>query len=262
MSRKTIGQSSRGFTLAELLMVIGVIAVLVGLLLPVLGKARDSAKRADCANRLRQLVVASSMHLSEKRRYPEAVFFPALGGSVPSGMTVGMLNEVGAFLGGPVVTDASRVEGFSGVMVCPYRMEVPLLMELNTQFGLGFFTTGYSYFGNLREVRNVNGVYLKPASDPGAKGSRRAPLWTDTVSVNQLGPTRGWVFFHGGADKFDAMTGLQRTAETMRGFHTGFSDGSVEWTQRKRKEWDLADPDSSAAYRFSLPGVFSVWNFQ
>ncbi len=69
----------RGFTLVELLIVIAIITVLIGILLPAVQKARDSAARTECANNLRQLGAASMNEALDYGKIPQAQIVDPLG---------------------------------------------------------------------------------------------------------------------------------------------------------------------------------------
>lgn len=74
----------RGFTIIELLVVVGIIAVLIGLLVPVLSRVRDHSNRVTCAGHLQQWGIALRAYAAANGNA-----FPYNGAPIPPGIPVG-----------------------------------------------------------------------------------------------------------------------------------------------------------------------------
>jgi prepilin-type processing-associated H-X9-DG protein/prepilin-type N-terminal cleavage/methylation domain-containing protein len=77
--KKSRATLTAGFTLTELLVVIGIIAVLIGILLPTLSQVRQSAGQLQCLSILRQFIVADQMYLNDWKDF----HLPAYLGNTP-----------------------------------------------------------------------------------------------------------------------------------------------------------------------------------
>jgi hypothetical protein len=148
----------------ELLVVIGIIAVLIGLLLPATRRVREPAARMQCQNNLKQLMLALHNFESTGRPAP----YPATGHSdVPAGERS---LPPGCF--GPGKSPEERLSWM--VALLPYLDQDALSRQFDVEKG---------YAGNLPAARTRSKTFLCPA----AKEAETADAVTHYVALSGLG---------------------------------------------------------------------------
>jgi prepilin-type N-terminal cleavage/methylation domain-containing protein/prepilin-type processing-associated H-X9-DG protein len=114
-------QSRRAFTLVELLVVIGIIALLISILMPALSKARAQSLQVACASNLRQMGIAMVMYSNETKYLPGCQAFNSSGPFAIWPTRLRAMMRSSPALSGPV--GSKSLGGVEKLFWCPANQE-------------------------------------------------------------------------------------------------------------------------------------------
>jgi prepilin-type N-terminal cleavage/methylation domain-containing protein/prepilin-type processing-associated H-X9-DG protein len=203
-----------GFTLVELLVVISVIAVLISLLLPSLGAAREAAVRTSCANNLRQVGVMLSAYYADHGSLPARVM--GTRGDSPHVVAPNMSREP--------VAELEYYMDTKQVFYCPDNFQDRGPDEWWPHPSLNVIAATYQFPFWL-----VEGAWAIPRPDYESEFlSSDLLMASDYLAYRDISQTQPRVWNHGDAREAVGISGMN---QLFGDGHVAWNDGSIGWTR-------------------------------
>jgi len=229
---RSVTRGAIGFTLVELLVVIGTVVVLVAILLPALARAREAARMVACASNIRQIGLASFAYAGRHRGFlPVTVLGTGgLGGDPESAIWGSSQRGILDFSRGTLIPDLGGPRAAEELFKCPSDEEPRSLsvnyMERSRNFSYCFGDIGDSH-RNGRGFRSRNVTRIRcPARKVIIFENANSPFICGTPVIYDLAPTTRWHFW---------SSPCVTTSGATRSTPTGTSSCSTRSSSRTRR---------------------------
>lgn len=245
--RSPISAHRKGFTLVELLVVIGIIALLIAILLPSLSRAREQAKRVACASNVRQLTQALIMLANENKgklpdvgncdhRFDTEVDPPNLA-PTSVGEAKGLGSEVQVMHPGARDVLVNRIGIPRKMFFCPSNGEMDTDFNWQRTDKKDYAFVGYVFYAGRQYLSKT---YAEIKADGVYQGFEEAATAPDKVFPMKLGQTSFYPVlvadivrsYNNELAPSNHIVGTDPTGFMPKGkggANVGYIDGHVDW---------------------------------